>query len=97
MPANATWDDLIYEIYMREVIERRLADSGADKTKDTKQIRTKYGLPERKSNGRKKLKGISPEGCYHRLGIYLYSQPKKHSSFEWGENWCIVAKIIKGR
>ena len=26
MPENATWDDLIYEIYVREVIERGLAD-----------------------------------------------------------------------
>lgn len=46
MPANATWDDLIYEIYVREVIERGLADSRADKTKDVKEIRAKYGLPE---------------------------------------------------
>lgn len=29
MPDNATWDDLIHEIYVREVIERGLADSRA--------------------------------------------------------------------
>ncbi len=46
MPANATWDDLIYEIYVREVIERGLADSRANRTKDVKEVRTKYGLPE---------------------------------------------------
>ncbi len=34
MPANATWDDLMHEIYVREVIERGLADSLAGKTKD---------------------------------------------------------------
>ncbi|PIV20277.1 MAG: hypothetical protein COZ69_04105 [Deltaproteobacteria bacterium CG_4_8_14_3_um_filter_45_9] len=46
MPENATWDDLIYEIYVREVIERGLADSRANRTKDVKEVRAKYGLPE---------------------------------------------------
>ena len=46
MPANATWDNLIYEIYVREMIERGLADSRANRTKDVKEVRTKYGLPE---------------------------------------------------
>ena len=46
MPANATWDDLIYEIYVREMIERGLADSRANRTKDVKEVRAKYGLPE---------------------------------------------------
>ncbi|NTU50488.1 MAG: hypothetical protein HGA87_06405 [Desulfobulbaceae bacterium] len=46
LPSNATWDDLMYEIYVREVIERRLADSKAGKTKSVQEIREKYGLPE---------------------------------------------------
>lgn len=46
MPENATWDDLIYEIYVREVIGRGLADSRANRTKDVKEVRAKYGLPE---------------------------------------------------
>ncbi len=46
MPANATWDDLMHEIYVREVIERGLADSVAGRTKDVKKVRTKYGLSE---------------------------------------------------
>lgn len=45
MPANATWDDLIHEIYVREVLERGLADSMAGRTKDVKEVRAKYGLP----------------------------------------------------
>ena len=32
MPDNATWDDLIYEIYVRQVIESGLADSDAGRT-----------------------------------------------------------------
>jgi hypothetical protein len=46
MPADATWDDLMHEIYVREVIELGLADSEAGRTKDVKEIRAKYGLPE---------------------------------------------------
>ncbi len=46
MPPNATWDDLIREIYVREVVERGLADSRAGRTRDVKDIRVKYGLSE---------------------------------------------------
>jgi hypothetical protein len=46
MPENSTWDDLIHEIYVRQVIEEGLADSMAGRTKDVKEIREKYGLPE---------------------------------------------------
>ncbi|MDI6764312.1 MAG: hypothetical protein QME83_15000 [Thermodesulfobacteriota bacterium] len=46
MPPNATWDDLMREIYVREAIERGLADSRTGRTKDVKEVRTKYGLAE---------------------------------------------------
>ena len=46
LPANATWDDLMREIYLRETIEKGLEDSNAGRTKDVKEIRKKYGLPE---------------------------------------------------
>ena len=46
MPVGATWDDLMHEIYVREVIELGLADSKSGRTKDVKEIRAKYGLPE---------------------------------------------------
>jgi hypothetical protein len=46
LPSNATWDDLIHEIYVREVIERGLSDSEAGRTKSVKEVRAKYGLPE---------------------------------------------------
>lgn len=44
MPQNSTWDDLMHEIYVRESIERGLADSQAGRTRDVKDIRSKYGL-----------------------------------------------------
>lgn len=46
MPDNATWDDLIHEVYVREVIERGLDDSKAGRTTDVREVRAKYGLPE---------------------------------------------------
>ena len=36
MPENSTWDDLIHEIYVRQVIEEGLADSMTGRTKDVK-------------------------------------------------------------
>ena len=46
MPPDATWDDLMREIYVREAIEHGLADSKAGRTNDVKEVRAKYGLPE---------------------------------------------------
>lgn len=46
MPRNATWEDLMHEIYVREAIERGLADSKAGRTQDVREVRAKYGLPE---------------------------------------------------
>jgi hypothetical protein len=46
MPDQATWDDLMREIYIRATIESGLADSKAGKTKDVRELRAKYGLPE---------------------------------------------------
>lgn len=46
LPPNATWDDLMHEIYIREAIEKGLDDSRAGRTKDVSEIRKKYGLPE---------------------------------------------------
>jgi len=44
LPINATWDDLLNEIYVREVIEKGLSDSKSGKTRDVQEIRNKYGL-----------------------------------------------------
>ena len=46
MPAGATWDDLMHEIYVREVIERGFADSIEGRTIDVREVRAKFGLPE---------------------------------------------------
>jgi len=46
MPEDATWDDLIDEIYVRQVIEQGLSDSKAGKTTDVREVRRRYGLTE---------------------------------------------------
>jgi len=44
LPETATWDDLMYEIYVRQAIEAGLADSEAGRTLDVKEMRAKFGL-----------------------------------------------------
>lgn len=45
LPDNATWDDLMYKIYVRQSIEAGLDDSKADRTIDVKEVRARFGLP----------------------------------------------------
>ncbi len=42
LPDHATWDDLMYEIYVRQAIEAGLADSEAGRTLDVKEVRAKF-------------------------------------------------------
>jgi hypothetical protein len=44
LPENASWDDLMYEIYVRQAVERGLADSEAGRTKPIEEVRARYGL-----------------------------------------------------
>ena len=44
LPDGATWDDLMYEIYVRQSIEAGLEDSKFGRTTDVKEVRAKFGL-----------------------------------------------------
>ncbi len=44
LPEDASWDDLMYKIYVRQAIESGLSDSEAGRTVDVKQVRAKFGL-----------------------------------------------------
>ncbi|MBE7446177.1 MAG: hypothetical protein HS132_13350 [Planctomycetia bacterium] len=46
LPENATWDDIMYKIYVRQSIEAGLEDSKAGRTIDVKEVRAKFGLPK---------------------------------------------------
>lgn len=41
---NATWEDLMYKIYVRQAIESGLKDSEAGRIFDVKEVRAKFGL-----------------------------------------------------
>lgn len=45
LPDNATWDDLMYTIYVRQVVEAGLEDSDAGRVLDVGEVRVKFGLP----------------------------------------------------
>lgn len=44
LPEDATWDDLMYEIYVQQAIEAGLADSETGRTLPVQEVRAKFGL-----------------------------------------------------
>ena len=45
MPDNCTWDDLMYQIYVRLTIEAGVADSKSGGITAVKEVRQRFGLP----------------------------------------------------
>jgi hypothetical protein len=46
LPDNASWEDLIYRIYVRQSIEAGLRDSEAGLIESVAEVRRSFGLPE---------------------------------------------------
>jgi len=44
LPENASWDELMYRIYVRQAIDAGLEDSEAGRTTDVADVRKKFGL-----------------------------------------------------
>ena len=44
LPDDATWDDLMQRIYVRQAIEAGIEDSKAGRTMDVNELRKKLGL-----------------------------------------------------
>jgi len=44
LPDSATWEDLMYRIYVREAIEAGIKDSDQGRTVDVAEVRKKFGL-----------------------------------------------------
>jgi predicted transcriptional regulator len=44
LPDDASWEDLMYRIYVRQAIEAGLGDSEAGRTVDVKDVRAQFGL-----------------------------------------------------
>jgi hypothetical protein len=47
LPEDGTWEDLMYEIYVHESVQRGLEDGRAERTHTSEEIRAKFGLPKR--------------------------------------------------
>lgn len=45
LPDNATWEDVMYRIYVRQAIEAGIKDCDQGKTVDVKEVRKRYSLP----------------------------------------------------
>lgn len=45
LPDSATWEDLMYRIYVRQAIEAGIKDSDEGRTVDIKEVRKRFGLP----------------------------------------------------
>ena len=43
LPDEATWDDLMYQIYVRQTIEAGIKDSDDGRTVDVKEVRKRFG------------------------------------------------------
>jgi hypothetical protein len=46
LPDDATWDDLMHEIYVRQAIDAGLEDSRAGRLTGVSEVRTRFGLSE---------------------------------------------------
>ena len=44
LPQKATWDDLMYQIYVRQTIEEGIRDSDEGRTVDVMEVRKRFGL-----------------------------------------------------
>ena len=46
LPDSASWEDLMYRIYVRQSIEKGIKDSDANRTLDVREVRKRFGLPQ---------------------------------------------------
>jgi hypothetical protein len=45
LPDSATWEDVMYRIYVRQAIEAGIKDSDEGRTLDVAQVRKRFDLP----------------------------------------------------
>ena len=46
LPDNATWDDVMYRMFVRQKIDAGLADAEAGNLISTEEVRKRLGLPD---------------------------------------------------
>jgi predicted transcriptional regulator len=47
LPEDATWDDLMYSIYVRQAIEAGIRDAEAGRIVNVDEVRSRFGLDHR--------------------------------------------------
>jgi len=45
LPDSATWEDVMYRIYIRQAVDAGIKDSDEGRTIDVKEVRKRFGLP----------------------------------------------------
>jgi hypothetical protein len=45
LPDDATWDDIMYRIYVRQCVDAGLEDADARRVVDVAEVRRRFGLP----------------------------------------------------
>jgi predicted transcriptional regulator len=46
LPSDATWDDVMYRVYVRQAVEAGRVDAAAGRLVDVDEVRRRFGLPE---------------------------------------------------
>ena len=46
LPDSASWEDLIYQLYVRQSIEAGIKDADEGKVEPVEDVRRSFGLPE---------------------------------------------------
>jgi predicted transcriptional regulator len=46
LPDDATWDDVMYHVYVRQAIEAGRRDAAEGRLVDVAEVRRQFGLPE---------------------------------------------------
>jgi len=45
LPDSATWEDVMYRIYVRQAVDAGINDSDEGRTIEVKEVRKRFGLP----------------------------------------------------
>jgi hypothetical protein len=46
LPETASWEDLIYRLYVRQSIEAGVKDADEDRVEPVEEVRRSFGLPD---------------------------------------------------
>ncbi len=46
LPNDATWDDVMYRVYVRQAIDAGRQDAAEGRSADVAEVRRQFGLPE---------------------------------------------------